>query len=221
MPVAEVALPWQIMALGLLLPLGMDAVRRSGFPEASRHERLTWLVATVVMIVAHRAAIDTPSGYSLHYLGGSALTLIVGYPRAVLSMMIIVAVDALLGQANLPLVIALLAGAVLPVWLTFSLYRLTRRWLPANPFIFFFVCGFFGLFAVYAAQQWLSIGLWRLMAPAGLAGADDLTAYAMLLAWGEALLEGMVLTVMVVYLPGTVRLFDDGFYLFNERPPRQ
>ena len=42
---------------------------------------------------------------------------------------------------------------------------------------------------------------------------DDFVPYALLLASGEAWLEGMLITLLVVYLPGSVRLFDEGFYL--------
>ena len=42
---------------------------------------------------------------------------------------------------------------------------------------------------------------------------DNLLPYALLLASGEAWLEGMLVTLLVVYLPGSVRLFNEGFYL--------
>jgi uncharacterized membrane protein len=37
--------------------------------------------------------------------------------------------------------------------------------------------------------------------------------YALLLASGEAWLEGMLTTLLVVFAPGSVRLFDEHHYL--------
>jgi uncharacterized membrane protein len=47
---------------------------------------------------------------------------------------------------------------------------------------------------------------------AGTATSDYLLA-SVLLAWGEALTTGMMMTVFVVYRPGWVMLFDDARYI--------
>ena len=43
--------------------------------------------------------------------------------------------------------------------------------------------------------------------------------YALLLASGEAWLEGMIVTVLVVYVPGAVKLFDEAWYLRRQPTP--
>lgn len=97
---------------------------------------------------------------------------------------------------------------------------LARRWLPRNLFVFLLGCGFFGLFAVYALQQLATYAVRAAVDPLAAIATDGFLAYALLLAGGEATLEGMIITIMVVVLPGSVRLFDEAFYL-HEREGRQ
>lgn len=222
-PMSAIKLPfgWHLLIAVLIAPLLVDAMRRAGWRVDGHQSPWVWGLATLAVLIAHRMAIETQTGFTLHYLGGAALTLVAGYPRALLSMTLVVTVDAILGHGNLPLVLAVAIGAVLPVWLTFSLYAGSRRWLPSNPFVFLLGSGFIGLFVVYAVQSWLTVLAWRFLLPVVPVDDQGLLAYAMLLSWGETLLEGMIITVMVVYLPGSIRLFDDQHYLHNagRRPP--
>ncbi|MBP6817447.1 MAG: hypothetical protein KA169_21320, partial [Burkholderiaceae bacterium] len=88
------------------------------------------------------------------------------------------------------------------------------RLLPRNLFVFLLGCGLFGLLAAYVLQLLASATLYASLAPQP--PRDFLEAflpYALLLASGEAWLEGMIVTVLVVYVPGAVKLFDEGWYL--------
>jgi uncharacterized membrane protein len=221
MSVATIPVGWHLLIAVAIVPLLIDAARRAGWRAEGFQSPRVWLLATLAVLIAHRGVIETQTGFTLHYLGGAALTLVAGYPRALLSMTLVVTVDAILGHGNLPLAPAIALGGVLPVWLTFSLYAGSRRWLPSNPFVFLLGSGFIGLFVVYAIQSWLTVLTWRFLLPVVPVDDQSLLAYAMLLSWGETLLEGMIVTVMVVYLPGSIRLFDDQHYLHNagRRPP--
>ncbi len=83
--------------------------------------------------------------------------------------------------------------------------------------------GFLGLFAAYALPLLAAAGLgaWALAGASGpplrTQALTDywamLLPYALLLASGEAWLEGMLTTLLVVFAPGSVRLFDERHYL--------
>jgi len=112
--------------------------------------------------------------------------------------------------------VSLIAEAVVPVWLACALVAASRRLLPLNPFVFLLGCGFLGLFLVGAVQLVLGAGAAALLGAEE--GAMSLTPserliWGLLLAAGEATLEGMLITVLVVYAPRAVATFDERFYL--------
>ena len=212
--------PFAAWALTLLaLALVAEAARRARW-SAPVSEHLVWAIATAAVLLGHRMAVTLPGGLQLHYLGSAFLALLLGYPRAILSMAAVLAIQGALAQADPSAAESsnwglqmLLAGA-LPVWTMWLVVTATRRWLPRNPFVFLLGCGLLGLFFAYVVQLCASALALLALAPAVPRGLlDDFVPYALLLASGEAWLEGMLTTLLVVYLPGSVRLFDDTAYL--------
>ena len=207
-PVASVSLA--LIALLLLV----EAARRARW-EAPVREHLHWACATAAAVLAHRMSVSLATGLELHYSGAAFLALLLGYPRALLSMAAVLALDGEPGTWGLRL---LLAGA-LPIWAMWLIVTASRRWLPGNLFVFLLGCGLCGLFAAYAVQ--LAGSTLALVALAPSVPRDlveDFLPYSLQLAAGEAWLEGMLTTVLVVYLPGSVRLFDEAFYLRRRSP---
>ena len=201
----------QIVCLLAMLPFVFDALRRSGLEKARVDDVLIWAGLTALVFGILLLARDMPEGISLKYSGAAFLALTVGYCRALVSMTLLL----LITQPWADMGLILLIDALLPTWLMLFVVRLTRQFLPANPFVFMLGCGFFGLFIVYAVQQ--SAGVFF---PAMLAGEPALdllfseqTGLRLLLAGGEATLEGMIITILVVYFPRAVMLFDDDYYL--------
>jgi uncharacterized membrane protein len=201
----------QIALWLLMLPFLLDALRRSGIERATLDELAVWVGLTSFIFAALLLSRTLPDGVTLSYSGSAFLALTLGYPRALLSMCLLLGITqpwSSLGQM-------LLVDALLPIWLMVSLVRLTRRYLPANPFVFLLGCGFLGLFFVYAVQQFASAALGALLpgTPLSAVMPSERIVWSLLLAGGEATLEGMIITVLVVYFPRAVRLFDDEFYL--------
>lgn len=208
------------LLLGLLttaLAIGatLEAARRVRW-RAPAAERWIWLVATLGVLAGHRASFALPQGGELHYLGAAWLTLLVGYPRAVLSMAAVIL--AQMGwQEAAPATwgLRVLVGAVLPVWTMWAVVRACRRWLPRNLFVFLLGCGLLGIAAVNMLQFVTGTVAMALLGPqASQVLWGEFLPYGLLLSWGEAWIEGMVITLAVVYAPaGTVRLFDEAYYL--------
>jgi uncharacterized membrane protein len=104
--------------------------------------------------------------------------------------------------------------AVVPAWLATALQRRLER-LPPNLFIFIIGNGMFVTLLVTAI---VSVSFIALAAFAdGTPVSGDLFAYSLLLAWGEALLSGMIFSALVVFLPGVVMTYRQDVYL----PPRR
>jgi uncharacterized membrane protein len=200
-----------LAALALLLCL--EAARRARW-NAGIGEHLGWALATALILLGHRMTVELPSGLALHYLGSAFLALLLGYPRALLSMAMVFAAEAARGGDWSNWGLRVLLSGALPVVTMWAIVGACRRWLPANPFVFLLACGLFGQFAAYCVQLCASALAYVVLAPdVPAAFVDEILPYALLLAAGEAWLEGMLVTLLVVYIPGSVRLFDEGFYL--------
>jgi uncharacterized membrane protein len=106
---------------------------------------------------------------------------------------------------------------VLPVMASYLVYRLADSKLPNHFFIYIFVNAFIGAAIAMALTGLAASGL---LALAGAYTADYLTSnylpYFLLMGWSEALLSGMMLTLLVVYRPQWVATFDDARYIRNK-----
>jgi uncharacterized membrane protein len=107
--------------------------------------------------------------------------------------------------------------AVVPTLLASALQRQIERRLPRNIFVFMIGHGMFVTLAVTVATSTLLVGLSWLLKP-GPADADQLS-YALLLAWGEALVSGMLFSALVVFGPHLVLTYRQDLYLPPRRTP--
>lgn len=196
--------------------LVLDAVNRARLGVATLGEHWLWALATAAVFLSHQMAIKLSGDVQLHYMGGALLAILLGYPRALLSMTLVLLGTALAEGSTETLGLQVVFSGALPAATMVILARLAEKHLPRNLFVFLLGTGFLGLFAVYALEHLAALTVRGLITGASLAA--DISAYALLLASGEAWLEGMIVTVLVVYAPGAVRLFDQSLYLQTRRP---
>lgn len=174
-----------------------------------------WCAAIAVIFTLWCIRYSVKPGLMLHLIGATILTLMFGPRLAQLALYLVMAGVAATGIAGVDgyPANALLAGAV-PVWVSWLLYRLVERRLPANIFVFIFAGGFLSAALAMAVSALATVAL---HAAAGTYAAAYLTEYylpyALLLAWGEAFITGMSMALMVAYYPQWVLLFDDKRYL--------
>lgn len=140
-----------------------------------------------------------------------------GAPLAVITLSLVLLGTALWGGAGLGgISLAGVFTVVLPVAMARGTLILAERFLPPHFFVYVFVNGFFGV-----ALGMVAVGavLSGALAAAGVYPVEYLTEqylpYFLLLAWGEAFMTGMALTLMVVYRPHWVVTFDDARYIRN------
>ena len=107
-----------------------------------------------------------------------------------------------------------------PAWIATALQRQIERRLPKNLFVF--IIGN-GLFVTLRCDRWCqrtdSGSIDRRGGTATRALLGDHIAYSLLLAWGEAVISGMLFSALVVFAPRAVLTYRQDLYLPPKRLP--
>jgi uncharacterized membrane protein len=153
-------------------------------------------------------------GLNFHLIGATVLTLMFRPMFALFGMALVVAAISFWHGQFAAFAPNLLIMGVIPVAVSWGIYSLADRRLPNHFFIYIFVNAFFGAALAIASVGLASTGF------AALSGAyklsyllHDYLPYYLLMAWSEAFLTGMIMTLLVVYRPEWVSTFDDKRYL--------
>ncbi|MCS6786555.1 MAG: energy-coupling factor ABC transporter permease [Thiobacillaceae bacterium] len=173
-----------------------------------------FLGATVAVLALWLIRTGIKPGLSFHLLGATVLTLMFRPAFALLALALVTAALAVWDGQYLAYPANLLVTGVVPVAVSWAIYRLADRRLPNHLFIYIFVNAFFGAAIAIGAVGLASTGLAAVL---GVYGLDYLMReylpYYLLMAWSEAFVTGMVMTLLVVYRPQWVATFDDRRYL--------
>jgi len=155
-------------------------------------------------------------GLDFHMLGASALTLMFRPWFALLGLALINAALSLHSGEYAAYPANLLIMAVLPVTVSWLIFRLADQRLPNHFFIYIFVNAFFGS-ALAIAAVGLGSTLFATASGAYELGylLEEYLPFYLLIAWAEAFATGMLITLMVVYRPEWVATFDDRRYLHS------
>lgn len=152
---------------------------------------------------------------TIHFLGVTAVTLILGWALALLAIAIACLGLGLTGLVPWPLLsLDFLTSGVIPVAVSWLVWRQSERWLPPNLFIYLFVAVFLAAALAVLTGNLVRAGwLWL--------GGDfeffqishDYLILLPLVVLSEALLNGFVMTGLVIMRPDWVRTYDDQRYL--------
>ena len=193
-----------------LVVLGFAAVAAPWSKLRDNEASHVWLGAIVVVSLLWGIAAQV-QGLRFHLLGATILTLLFDWPLALVALAVASAAATLALPSGWQAwsLHALVAGA-LPVASSRAVLRLAERFLPQHLFVYLFVSAFFsGGLAMLASGGAATLLQWA----AGARTGADTPAMWLLLAFGEATLTGMILTLAVVYKPHWVATFDDSRYL--------
>ncbi len=207
---------WAIAGWVLAAVIVARAVQIAPWRRFSASEPVhVWYGAILFVLMLWSLQATVGEGFTFHLLGVTALTLIVGPALALVGAAVAVALLlAVHGGLWVNAGVAFVTMAAVPVTVTRLVLRFAESRLPPNFFIYVFVVAFFGAGLAYvlagvAGAAVLALG-------AGLSAAvvfGEYAPYLVYLAFGEATLTGMVLTLAVVYRPHWVATFDDARYL--------
>lgn len=211
---------WQTGAFGLYLGLMALVLRRLPlgpllFDKRSQH-LIFGSAAALFVLWLFRAGIHP--GLDVHFLWLTALTLVLGLRRALLSAMLALAGITLVGKESWSMFgINGLFGVMLPVVVSYLIYNLSFHKLPRHFLVYVFVCAFIpgalmialkmGLIGLYYSLD--GIYPWQIV-------KDNYLLLIPLLLFPEAMLNGMTMTLLVIYRPTWVYTFYDKFYFKDD-----
>jgi uncharacterized membrane protein len=204
------------IADGLSLLLLFFAVKQAPWTRLKNTDLLNvclGAIVTLMLVWSIKAGIKP--GLNFHLLGSTLLTLMFG-PWLALSMLAVVLLAVTLtgaaGWVSYGLNFILMAA--LPIALSHTLFRMADTRLPNHLFVYIFVNAFVGAGLAMVACGIVSTLL--LIATGAYSGpylGSQFLPYFILMGWSEAMLSGMLMTLMVVYRPSWVVTFDDERYL--------
>jgi uncharacterized membrane protein len=220
--ITEGLLPAQLLWTGTafyLLALAV-AVWRAPWRRLLEHSELqhVFLGAAVSIALLWSVRAGISPGLGIHFIGMTLLTLMFGWQLALvvsglaLTMVCVLGLDVWEGFGINGLVVG-----VIPVAVSFGIYRLVERYLPNHLFIYIFVTAFFGAMVAVAMSAVVMVLL--------LTGSElysyskisyEYLAYLPLIMFPEGVLNGMLATIFVVFKPLWMSTFDDAKYLRNK-----
>ena len=211
LPVAWAAGGWLLAAALVAL-----AARTAPWSRFRSSESVhVWYGAILFVLMLWSLQATVGDGFTFHLLGCAAVTLLFGPALALVGAAVaLVLLLVVHGGSWTNAGVAFVTMGAVPVIATMLVLRLAERRLPPNFFVYVFVAAFFGAGVSYAAGG--AAGAAVLALGAGRDAAivfGEYAPYLLYLAFGEATLTGMLVTLAVVYRPQWVATFDDARYL--------
>lgn len=164
-------------------------------------------------LIWHQTAGIT-SGMEFHLLLVTTVTLMFGWPFAILVTSLAQLGLTWEGQAHW-VTFSLNAGCngIIPVGVSYGIYWLSYNFLPRHFFIYIYITAFAGgALAMLASRL---VGLWILLNSGTytLTNLGDEPIFIIVMLFPEAFINGLLITVLVVYYPQCVGSFSDKHYL--------
>lgn len=198
----------------LALILAIYRVPLAALKQEPRLQHLLYGSALLLLLTwSFRAGLS--EGLNIHFLGMTALTLMFGWDLAVLAATAVILVLTITGLESWDLLsINLLSQAVVPASLCVLIFRSVERWFPPNFFIYLFLTVFIGG-GLTAAGAGLTLAL-----ALGFAEVHDWSKiyleyvrYLPLIMFPEGLINGVIMSAMMVFHPDWIRSFDARRYI--------
>lgn len=219
METASIALGplWQVIALLLLVPAYVVALKRlplSTLQAEPRLQHMLYASAIILMLTwSFRAGIS--AGLSIHFLGMTTLTLVFGWDLALLAGGTALLVITALGVESWQMLpVNGLTQVLVPASVCILVLRQAERRLPPNFFIYLFIVAFLGG-GITVASSGLSLATLL-----GLAGIHDwekiyleYVRYLPLIMFPEGLINGIIMTGLMVFHPDWIRTFNARRYI--------
>ena len=204
---------WISLFYGLLL---LYALRSAYWPRLKDSEQLhVFLGACLRLILLWHVKAQVDPAWSFHLLGVTTFTLMFGWSLAVMGTgiaLVGVTLNSDIGWQGFA-INAMILG-VLPITLTQFILVLVRSLLPKHFFIYVLVNGFLTAGFVAIASGYLAVGLLVWSGSFGMSELEqNLIPFFPLMFLPEAMLNGWLITILVLYRPGWVSSFSDELYL--------
>jgi uncharacterized membrane protein len=169
----------------------------------------------LALLLLWMLTLQVVAGVSIHLLGITTLTLIVGWRFTILGATLVLFGYLLLQQQSLlaaPL--SWVFSVLIPATTTRLLVHVLRRYAFRNLFVYMLGAGFGGGLLSTLVLTLLALPtFWLIGQPDWISSAVDNAPFLLLLIFPEGFINGMVVTAFTVFYPDVVKTFDDDFYL--------
>lgn len=170
-----------------------------------------WVASWVLLSLLWVLPQHLPAGISIQLSGACLLVLMFGWPLAVIQLLLIALTVRLLGHLDAAAVLSQLVWiGLVPATLALLLGEVLRRTLPAHPFIYVLGRAFIGtalcLFLAGVAFEYSHHLL-------GSVAMEQALVARWLMAWGDAFITGMLVSIFVAFVPEWLATWSDRRYL--------
>lgn len=207
---------WYWVAWAIWLPCFAFSVWAApwGRLKVSEQSNL-WLGMIVLLTLLWSLKAGVKPGLTLHLLGANLFTLAFGPHLAFVGLCLVllgVTLNGAAGHFAYALNALLLAGC--GVFLSHFLFRIFSSFLPRHFFVYVFINSFISSAIVVVLIGVVSTALLSVAQVYEISYLfDEYLPYFLLLAFSEAWLSGMLMTLFVIYRPQWVSSFEDSRYL--------
>ncbi|MDO6461761.1 hypothetical protein Q4485_13705 [Granulosicoccaceae sp. 1_MG-2023] len=214
-------LPSAVMwAAGLLFVLLMaQAARTAPWYKILDNESSHVFLGSVLLVgIIWLVRSSVFNGINFHLLASTALMVMFDWQFALFAVLLVHAGLYVLGAMPLSVIPlnVLICGAI-PIFLTRAGLILAFRRLPHNFFIFVFLNCFLAAGLSMIAVALTTLGLYYFFAYESVyLNLQDFLPFTLMLAFPEAVLNGIVLSGLIAYQPGWIATFHDRFYIVGK-----
>ncbi|MDC8831326.1 energy-coupling factor ABC transporter permease [Alteromonas gilva] len=171
--------------------------------------------AAVFFLWIFRASVPADPSPSVHFLWVVALALTLGFRFAILAGTLALIGITIAGKESWEMLgVNGLLGIAAPIALSYLIFMLVFHKLPRHVFIYIFLCAFIPGALAIAFKMALMGGYYFL---------DDVYTWSVikdnylvlipLLLFPEGMLNGMTMTMLIIYFPSLAYTFHDKFYI--------
>lgn len=157
------------------------------------------------------------AGMEFHLLLITTITLMFGWQFATLAIAIIQLCLTLTGYAEwATFSINALCNGIVPMAVTYGVYWLALIGLPRHFFIYVYICAFLGGALSMLASRLVGMSILLSNQTYHLADLGDEPLFIIVMLFPEAFINGMLITLLIVYKPQWVSSFSDKRYLYGK-----
>ncbi len=174
--------------------------------------------SAVVLILLWQLRAGVTDYLTIYFLGITTLTLMFGWDLAVLVGSVVMLVLTLLGIESWQMLpINLVCSILIPAAVSIMVLRYVEAKLPKNFFIYMFLCAFAGAgIAVGVSGLSIALILWLDGIYSWYTIYHDYAQYLPLIMVPEGLINGIIMTGMMVFHPDWIRTFDAKAYIDDQ-----
>lgn len=174
--------------------------------------------SAVVLILLWQLRAGVTDYLTIYFLGLTTLTLMFGWDLAVLVGSFVMLVMTLLGLESWQMLpINLVCSVLIPAGVSILILHWVEAKLPKNFFVYMFLCAFAGAgVAVGVSGLSMALILWLDGIYPWYKIYHDYAQYLPLIMVPEGLINGIIMTGMMVFHPDWIRTFDAKVYIDDQ-----